>query len=86
MLFDDAMVLTCYAYNLVHGNDLVWNASECMKGFTNLLCAFSMTILQLLPIPLDEMSLPVQTSGAIFTATNLYFEDSTKILWDKVVI
>ncbi len=73
VLFDDAMISMRYAYNLAHGNGLVWNVGERVEGFTNPLWVFFMAIFQLLPLPLGEMSLPVQISGAVFLAANLYF-------------
>lgn len=36
-LFDDAMVSMRYAWNLAHGNGLVWNPGERVEGYTNLL-------------------------------------------------
>ena len=73
MLFDDAMISMRYAYNLVHGYGLVWNAGERVEGFTNPLWVIYMALFHLLPIPLSEMSLPIQISGAVFLAANLYF-------------
>ena len=35
ILFDDAMISMRYAYNLAHGNGLVWNIGERVQGFTN---------------------------------------------------
>jgi hypothetical protein len=35
-LFDDAMISMRYAWNLSHGNGLVWNAGERVQGYTNL--------------------------------------------------
>ena len=34
-LFDDAMISMRYAWNLAHGNGLVWNPGERVEGFTN---------------------------------------------------
>ena len=73
VLFDDAMISMRYAYNLVHGNGLVWNAGERVEGFTNPLWVVFMALFHLLPIPLAEMSLPIQISGAVFLGANLYF-------------
>ncbi len=73
VLFDDAMISMRYAYNLVHGVGLVWNAGERVEGFTNPLWVVFMALFHLLPISLEKMSLPVQISGAVFLGANLYF-------------
>jgi len=73
VLFDDAMISMRYAYNLVHGSGLVWNPGDRVEGFTNPLWVMFMALFHLLPIPLSQMSLPIQVSGAVFLATNLYF-------------
>ncbi len=73
VLFDDAMISMRYAYNLVHGLGLVWNAGERVEGFTNPLWVGFMALFHLLPIPLTKMSLAIQISGAVFLAANLYF-------------
>ena len=73
VLFDDAMISMRYAYNLAHGNGLVWNIGERVEGFTNPLWVFYMALLHLLPIPLPQMSLWVQISGAVLLGANLYF-------------
>src|SRR5579862_1742677 len=36
VLRDDAMISMRYAYNLAHGQGLVWNAGDRVEGFTNL--------------------------------------------------
>jgi len=72
-LFDDAMVSMRYAWNLAHGNGLVWNAGERVEGFTNPLWVFFMAFWHLLPIPSAQISLPIQISGAVFLALNLVF-------------
>ncbi len=73
VLFDDAMISMRYAYNLVHGNGLVWNAGERVEGFTNPLWVGFMALFHLLPIALTKMSLAIQISGAVFLGANLYF-------------
>jgi hypothetical protein len=73
ILFDDAMISMRYAYNLVHGNGLVWNAGERVEGFTNPLWVGFMALFHLLPIALTKMSLAIQVSGAVFLGANLYF-------------
>ncbi len=41
-LFDDAMISMRYAWNLSHGNGLVWNVGEYVEGYTNLLMTLVM--------------------------------------------
>jgi hypothetical protein len=43
-LFDDAMISLRYAWNLSHGNGLVWNPGEFVEGYTNLLMTLLMSI------------------------------------------
>lgn len=43
-LFDDAMISMRYAWNLSHGNGLVWNPGEYVEGYTNLLMTLLMTL------------------------------------------
>ena len=50
ILFDDAMISMRYAYNLAHGNGLVWNVGERVQGFTNPLWVLYMAGLHLLPL------------------------------------
>jgi hypothetical protein len=73
VLFDDAMISMRYAYNLAHGNGLVWNIGERVQGFTNPLWVFYMAALHLLPLPAANMSLAVQITGTGFLAANLFF-------------
>lgn len=73
VLFDDAMVSMRYAWNLAHGNGLVWNAGERVEGFTNPLWVGFMALFHLFPIPAEKISLCIQVSGALFLAANLYF-------------
>jgi hypothetical protein len=90
VLFDDAMISMRYAYNLAHGNGLVWNIGERVEGFTNPLWVFYMALLHVaLRLPPPTMSLPVQISGAAFLAANLYFvrrivEHFTGDLWSML--
>jgi len=42
-LFDDAMISMRYAWNLAHGEGLVWNPGEQVEGITNLLWTLSMS-------------------------------------------
>lgn len=43
-LFDDAMISMRYAWNLAHGNGLVWNAGEYVQGYTNLFMTLWMSL------------------------------------------
>ncbi len=70
-LFDDAMVSMRYAWNLAHGNGLVWNAGERVEGFTNPLWVFFMAFWHLLPLNGPQISLAMQVSGGVFLALNL---------------
>lgn len=73
VLFDDAMISMRYAWNLAHGNGLVWNVGERVEGFTNPLWVGFMALFHLFPIPASEISLYIQAAGAIFLAINLIF-------------
>ena len=64
VLFDDAMISMRYAYNLAHGNGLVWNVGERVQGFTNPLWVLYMALFHLLPLPPAQMGLAVQITGA----------------------
>ena len=43
-LFDDAMISMRYAWNLSHGNGLVWNQGIKVEGYSNLLMTLIMAI------------------------------------------
>jgi hypothetical protein len=73
VLFDDAMISMRYAYNLAHGNGLVWNAGEYVEGFTNPLWVGFMALFHFLPIAASKVSFYIQWSGALFLAATLYF-------------
>ncbi|MCJ7434829.1 MAG: hypothetical protein MUO77_15205 [Anaerolineales bacterium] len=73
ILFDDAMISMRYAYNLAHGNGLVWNAGEYVDGFTNPLWVGYMALFHILPIAASRVSLYIQWSGALFLGATLYF-------------
>jgi hypothetical protein len=73
VLFDDAMISMRYAYNLAHGNGLVWNVGERVQGFTNPLWVLYMAALHLLPVPPAQLGLLVQLTGAALLAGSLYF-------------
>lgn len=61
-LFDDAMISMRYAWNLSHGNGLVWNPGEYVMGYTNLLMTLLMSFVTLV---LDKSSavLSIQILG-----------------------
>jgi len=72
-LFDDAMISMRYAWNLAHGNGLVWNLGERVEGFTNPLWVGFMALFHFFPIPPEKISFYIQVAGALFLAANLYF-------------
>jgi arabinofuranosyltransferase len=72
ILFDDAMISMRYAFNLAHGNGLVWNIGERVQGFTNPLWVFYMAALHLLPLPAAKVSLAVQITGTVLLTANLF--------------
>lgn len=73
VLFDDAMISMRYAYNLAHGNGLVWNVGERVQGFTNPLWVFYMALLHLLPLQPAQIALAVQLTGAVLLTATLFF-------------
>ena len=73
ILFDDAMISMRYAWNLAHGNGLVWNPGERVEGFSNPLWVGFMALFHFFPIPAEKISFYIQAAGAVFLATNLYF-------------
>jgi hypothetical protein len=73
VLFDDAMISMRYAYNLAHGQGLVWNPDERVEGFTNPLWVGIMALVHLLPISLKTTGLYIQILGACLLVLNLIF-------------
>jgi hypothetical protein len=71
-LFDDAMISMRYAWNLSHGNGLVWNAGEHVEGITNLLLTLLMALPTLLLDKCDA-SLAVQIFGAACLLAQAFF-------------
>lgn len=71
VLFDDAMISMRYAYNLAHGNGLVWNPGERVEGITNPLWTGIMALVHFLPIGLNQTGLYVQILGASLLTLNL---------------
>ncbi len=64
-LFDDSMISMRYAWNLAHGEGLVWNPGERVEGFTNLLMTLYMALWCAL-LSKSGAVLAVQISGAVF--------------------
>jgi arabinofuranosyltransferase len=58
-LADDAMISMRYGRNLAEGLGLVWNASERVEGYTNLLWTLFMALVHLTPLPDSKTSLAV---------------------------
>ncbi|HAX69447.1 MAG TPA: hypothetical protein DCY14_07575 [Anaerolineae bacterium] len=72
VLFDDAMISMRYAYNLAHGNGLVWNPGERVEGITNPLWTGIMALVHLLPVGLNQTGLYIQILGASLLTLNLF--------------
>lgn len=71
-LFDDAMISMQYARNFAEGHGLVWNAGgERVEGFSNPLWVAYMAFWHLFKIPSNQVSLPIQISGAVLLFANL---------------
>ncbi len=70
-LFDDAMISMRYAWNLSHGNGLVWNPGERVEGYTNLLLTLVMSVFTAL---LDKSNavLGVQILGVALVLACVY--------------
>jgi len=71
-LFDDAMISMRYAWNLAHGEGLVWNPGERVEGITNLLWTLYMTVFAgLLAKPAAVLA--VQVSGLVLILAAGFF-------------
>lgn len=70
-LGDDALISMRYAWNLSHGNGLVWNVGEYVEGYTNLLMVLIMSLITLV---FDKISatLVVQILG-VFLIVGIAF-------------
>lgn len=64
-LFDDAMISMRYAWNLSHGNGLVWNKGQPIQGYTNLLMTLLMSVATLF-LSKPTAVLSIQISGVLF--------------------
>lgn len=76
-IWDDPFISFRYAYNLVHGNGLVWNVGERVEGYTN----FLWTLLMCIPLYLGYG--PVTFSlllGIVFFIFSLVFTYKTSLL------
>ena len=71
-LFDDAMISMRYAWNLSHGNGLVWNAGERVEGYTNLLMTLMMSIATLV-FEKRYAVLSIQLTGIFFILGTAFF-------------
>lgn len=70
-LFDDAMISMRYAWNLSHGQGLVWNPGERVEGYTNLLLTLIMSVFTGL---LDKSGavLAIQILGVVLVFGSVY--------------
>lgn len=64
-LFDDAMISMRYAWNLTHGNGLVYNVGERVEGYTNPLMTLLMAVATLL-FEKESAVLAVQIANLFF--------------------
>ncbi len=71
-LFDDSMISMRYAWNLAHGQGLVWNAGERVEGITNLLMTLYMTVWCSF-LSKEAAVLAVQLSGIAFVLVAAFF-------------
>ena len=62
-LFEDAMISMRYAYNLAHGNGLVFNPGERVQGYTNLGWTLLMAAAHVIEPSLGWASVPVLAMG-----------------------
>ena len=71
-LYDDAMISMTYARNLVEGYGLNWaRRGEPVEGFTHPLWLVPMIAANLLPLPLESRSLPVQLMSLLVLAATV---------------
>lgn len=71
-LADDAYISMRYAWNLWHGNGLVWNPGDYVMGFTNPLFTLIMTIMHALPNP--AIMIQLLNLGIVLTMIHLLWE------------
>lgn len=70
-LFDDAMISMRYAWNLSHGNGLVWNPGQRVEGYSNLLMVLVMAIPNLI-FEKRLAALTVQMLGVLLMIGNAW--------------
>lgn len=71
-LFDDAMISMRYAWNLSHGEGLVWNPGEYVEGYTNLLMVLLMSLSAFIFDNKRFAVLAIQVAGILFMLGNAY--------------
>jgi len=71
-LFDDAMISMRYAWNLAHGNGLVWNVGQRVEGYTNLLMTLMMSLATLV-FEKRYAVLVIQLTGIFFMLGAAFF-------------
>jgi arabinofuranosyltransferase len=71
-LFDDAMISMRYAWNFAHGNGLVWNVSQRVEGYTNLLMTLMMSIATII-FEKRYAVLSIQLTGIFFMIGTAFF-------------
>jgi len=80
---DDALISLRYAWNLAHGNGLVWNAGERIEGFTNPLWTLYATVWATLT-PRRLLPLVIQVSGVLCLLAQCFLLRRTaRILWKR---
>ncbi len=75
-LFDDAMISMRYAWNLSHGNGLVWNIGVRTEGFTNMLMTLIMSLATLI-FSKGGAVLSIQILGILFMLAIAFFSMKT---------
>jgi arabinofuranosyltransferase len=71
-LDDDQMISMRYAYNLVDGTGLVWNAHERVEGYSNFLWTIVMAGAHLLPVPTAKMAVVIKGLELVLACLVLY--------------
>jgi arabinofuranosyltransferase len=94
-LLDDAMVSMRYAWNLAHGQGLVWNPGERVEGITNLLMTLIMAPFVAI-LPKEAAVVAVQGCGILFVLLTAHFswrvslraaaENGVDSLWLRILV
>ncbi len=80
---DDELISLRYAWNLAHGNGLVWNAGEKIEGFTDLLWTLYAAVWATLT-PRRLLPLVMQVSGVLCLLAQCFLLRRTaRILWKR---